>query len=406
MILGKGNIVASLDLGTSKVCCMIGEITRSQEIDILGYGIAASSGIKKGNIINIDQVVQSIGNAVIQAEQMANVRIDSTVVGIPGSNIMLLNNRGVVAIPRAEKEITPQDIDRVLQSAKIMAIPYDREIIDIIPVEFLVDGCDGIKDPVGMVGARLEVSACIVTGLTTSIQNIVKCVEKAGLSIEGLIIKPLAAAQVLLTEDEMNMGVLLLDVGAGSTEVSVFKDGSISSYDFIPIGGDFITNDIAIGLRIPFIQAEDIKRNYACCHRGLASEKYDIEIQSIGEQFSRKISQKELTAIVEPRVQEILSYVSNSIKSINAKSMLPAGVVLTGGGLIHIKGALELTQQMLGLPVRPGTYSSFDSEQTFNVGMGLMHYILKNRAEIRGPARERQPLSLFERAKRLIKEYF
>jgi len=293
-----------------------------------------------------------------------------------------------------------------LQAAKIMAIPYDREIIDIIPMEFLVDGCDGIKDPIGMVGSRLEVYACIVTGLSTSVQNIVRCIEKAGLNIDALILKPLASAQMLLSEDEMNMGVLLLDVGAGSTEVAVFRDGSILAYDFIPIGGDFITNDIAIGLRIPFMQAEEIKRQYACCHRGLASEKYDIEIHSIGDKNSRKISQSDLATIVEPRVQEILSYVARSVKSMTEKSMLPAGAVLTGGGLIHIEGAMDMAQQFLGIPVRPGVHGSFESEQTFTVGLGLMYYFLKNRADNKVVMRERPVLSLFERVKNLIKEYF
>jgi cell division protein FtsA len=392
-ILGKGNIVASLDLGSSKVCCMIGEITRAQEIDILGYGIAASSGIKKGMITNIDQVVQSIGQAIQQAEQMSSTKITSAVVGISGANITLLNNRGVVAIPRNEKEITPQDVDRVLQASKIMAIPYDREIIDIIPREFSVDGCDDIKDPVGMVGTRLEVSACIVTGLVTAVQNIVRCVQKAGLDIEGLVIKPLASAQVLLTEDEINMGVLLLDVGAGSTEVAVFQEGSIQSYDLIPIGGDFITNDIAIGLRIPFVQAEDIKRRYACCHKGVASDKSDIEIQSIGETAVKKISQKELAAIVEPRVQEILSYIYESMKNLNIRSILPAGAVLTGGGLIHIKGSLEMAQQILGMPVRPGFHGAFNNDQTFTVGLGLLYYSINKHIEMKNQSRER--LSFF-----------
>lgn len=405
--MGKGNIIASLDLGTSKTCCMVGEVTRSGDIDILGYGISAASGIKKGAVINIDLVIQSIVKAVELAEQMSNTKISHVAVGLSGGNISLLTNRGVVAIPRNEGEITPQDVERVIQAAKIMAIPYDREIIDVIPREFIVDGCDSIKDPAGMIGTRLEVSACIVVGLLTAIQNIARCVEKAGLSVESMILKPLAAAEMLLTEDEMDMGVVLVDVGAGTTEVAVFQEGCIVAYEMIPMGGDLITNDIAIGLRLPYSRAEEIKCKYACTLSNLASDKPDIEIQSLGEAFPRKISQKDLTAIVEPRVQEILSYVINCIEGFNLKAMLPAGIVFTGGGLVHIKGFSEMSQQLLELPVRMGVTDSYDKEQTFTVALGLLNYIIKHRAFNMGPAtKERSAYGFLERAKRILREYF
>jgi cell division protein FtsA len=405
--LGKSNIIASLDLGTSKICCMVGEVTRSGDIDVLGYGISASSGIKKGTVINIDSVIQSIVKAVELAEQMSNTKISHVAVGLSGGNISLLTNRGVVAIPRNEGEITPQDVERVIQAAKIMAIPYDREIIDVIPREFIVDGCDSIKDPVGMIGTRLEVSACIVVGLLTAIQNIARCVQKAGLSVESMILKPLASAEMLLTEDEMEMGVVLVDVGAGTTEISVFQEGCITAYEMIPMGGDFITNDIAIGLRLPYSQAEEIKCKYACALSHLASDKPVIEIHSLGDSFPRKISQTDLTAIVEPRVQEILSYIINCIKGFNLKTMLPAGIVFTGGGLVHIKGYLEMSQQLLDLPVRLGITDSFDREQTFTVALGLLNYLIKHRAfNIGSAAKERSAYGLLERAKRILREYF
>ncbi|HHV19835.1 MAG TPA: cell division protein FtsA [Thermoanaerobacterales bacterium] len=405
--MGKSNIIASLDLGTSKTCCMVGEITRSGDIDVLGYGISSSSGIKKGTVINIDLVIQSIVKAVELAEQMSNTKISHVAVGLSGSNISLLTNRGVVAIPRNEGEITPQDVERVIQAAKIMAIPYDREIIDVIPREFIVDGCDSIKDPVGMIGTRLEVSACIVVGLLTAIQNIVRCVQKAGLSVESMILKPLASAEMLLSEDEMDMGVVLVDVGAGTTEVAVFQEGCIIAYEMIPIGGDLITNDIAIGLRLPYSIAEEIKCKYACALSNLASDKPDIEIQSLGDSSPRKISQNDLAAIVEPRVQEILSYIINCIKGFNLKTMLPAGIVFTGGGLVHIKGYLEMSQQLLDLPVRLGITDSYDREQTFTVALGLLNYLIKHRAfNIGSAAKERSAYGLLERAKRIIREYF
>jgi cell division protein FtsA len=406
-ILGRNHIVASLDLGTSKTCCLIGEITRSGDVDVIGYGISPASGIKKGIITNIDTVVQSIAKAVEQAEQMANTKISHVVIGLSGGSIALLNNRGVVAIPRSEKEITPQDVERVLQAAKIMAIPYDREIIDVIPREFIVDGCDGIKDPVGMVGTRLEVSACIITGLLTAIQNTIRCVQKAGLLIEGMVLKPLAAAEMLLTADEMDMGVILVDVGAGTTEIAAFQEGCIIAYSLIPIGGDYITNDIAIGLRLPFSQAEEIKRRYACARVSLASDKPEIEIKSIGDTSGRKISQKELTFIVEPRIQEILSFVMGEIKNFNLKSPMPAGVVLTGGGLIHIKGSLEMAQQFFGLPVRLGVTDAYDKEQIFTVALGLLYYRLKHKTfENKSLARESPAFGFLEKARRLLKEYF
>lgn len=403
----KNNIIASLDLGTSRTCCMIGEITQSSNIDILGYGIIATKGIKKGIITNIDSAVQTIVKAVDLAEQMAGVEIDEVVLGVSGGNISLLNNRGVVAVPRNDKEITPHDVERVLQAAKIMAIPYDREIIDIIPKEFIVDGCSGIKDPVGMVGTRLEVSACIIIGLLTIIQNLIRSVQKAGLNISGLVLKPLAIAENLLTEDELEMGVAIVDIGAGTCEVAVFREGCISNYDMIPIGGDYITNDIAIGLRIPFSQAEEIKHKYACAISANASDESDIEVKRIGDKDTGKISQRDLATIVEPRVQEIIHLIKKCINNFNLKSAIPAGLIFTGGGLIHIKGSLDLAQYILKMPVRSGIISGYDDEQAFTVALGLLHYGLRhNLFETHSVTKEKSAYGLFERAKRILREYF
>lgn len=386
---------------------MIGEITSTLNIDILGYGISTTRGVKKGIITNIDTVVQSILESVDLAEQMAGVEIDEVILGVSGGNISLLNNRGVVAIPRNDREITHQDVERVLQAAKIMAIPYDREIIDIIPKEFIVDGCDGIRDPVGMVGTRLEVSACIIVGLLTIIQNLIRCVQKAGLDISGLVLKPLAVAERLLTEDELEMGVAIADIGAGTCEIAVFQEGCISNYDMIPIGGDFITNDIAIGLRIPFSQAEEIKNKYACAITASASENPDIEIKRIGDKATSKISQKDLAAIVEPRVQEIIHLIQKCIDNFNLNTTIPAGIVFTGGGLIHIKGSIDLAQYILKMPVRSGVISKYDEEQTFTVALGLLYYGLKHKLfEVKNTTKERSAFNFFERAKHFLREYF
>lgn len=399
--------MASLDLGSSKVCCMVGEISRNNEIDILGYGVAPSTGIKKGNIVNIEAMVRSISEAVLQAQQMANVKIESVLVGISGPNISIVNNRGVVAIPRSDREITPHDVDRVIQASRIIAIPPDREIIDVIPRQFIVDGCEGIKDPVGMIGTRLEVEVSIITGQLTAIQNVVRCVQRSRLEVEGLVLKSLAAKELLLSDDEVDMGVALVDVGAGTTEITVFHGENIELYNLVPLGGDYVTNDIAIGLRLPYSQAEAIKRKYACAAASLASDKPDIEIQSIGETSARKISQKELASIIEPRVQEILSIVHKELKAVNYRDMLAAGIVLCGGGLLHMRGAVELAQKMLGVPVRAAKTDMYGFDHTFTVALGLLYYSARNRTfSDREEIRDKGTLSFFERAKQILREYF
>ncbi|MFO7152624.1 MAG: cell division protein FtsA [Bacillota bacterium] len=405
--MARSSIVASLDLGSSKVCCMVGEISRNNEIDILGYGVAPSTGIKKGNIVNIEAMVRSISEAVLQAQQMANVKIESVLVGISGPNISIVNNRGVVAIPRSDREITPHDVDRVIQASRIIAIPPDREIIDVIPRQFIVDGCEGIKDPVGMIGTRLEVEVSIITGQLTAIQNVVRCVQRSRLEVEGLVLKSLAAKELLLSDDEVDMGVALVDVGAGTTEITVFHGENIELYNLVPLGGNYVTNDIAIGLRLPYSQAEAIKRKYACAAASLASDKPDIEIQSIGETSARKISQKELASIIEPRVQEILSIVHKELKAVNYRDMLAAGIVLCGGGLLHMRGAVELAQKMLGVPVRAAKTDMYGFDHTFTVALGLLYYSARNRTfSDREEIRDKGTLSFFERAKQILREYF
>lgn len=386
---------------------MVGEISRNNEIDILGYGVAPSTGIKKGNIVNIEAMVRSISEAVLQAQQMANVKIESVLVGISGPNISIVNNRGVVAIPRSDREITPHDVDRVIQASRIIAIPPDREIIDVIPRQFIVDGCEGIKDPVGMIGTRLEVEVSIITGQLTAIQNVVRCVQRSRLEVEGLVLKSLAAKELLLSDDEVDMGVALVDVGAGTTEITVFHGENIELYNLVPLGGNYVTNDIAIGLRLPYSQAEAIKRKYACAAASLASDKPDIEIQSIGETSARKISQKELASIIEPRVQEILSIVHKELKAVNYRDMLAAGIVLCGGGLLHMRGAVELAQKMLGVPVRAAKTDMYGFDHTFTVALGLLYYSARNRTfSDREEIRDKGTLSFFERAKQILREYF
>jgi len=405
--LSKNEIITGIDLGSSKVCCLVTEITDSGNIDILGYGISPSSYLKKGNVVNIEGLTRSISDAVNQAEIMSNVKIEEVIVGLSLVNVDILRNKGVVAIPKSTREITGQDVDRVIQAAKILAISPDRDVVQVIPREFIVDGCEGINDPIGMIGTRLEVDSYIVTAPITVLQNIQRCFQRADLSIQSIILKPFALKKILLSRDEIEMGVALIDVGATITEVTVFKGNDILKYATIPIGGDYITNDIAVGLRLPFNLAEIIKRRYACAQENLASEKQDIEIQSIGESTTKKINQKELASIVEPRVHEIISLIKKELDFEDQKIKLAAGGVISGSGLLHIKGAIDLAQKILGIPLRGGKTEMYGYDQTFNVCLGLVNSVASQRHyEGRNIEKAKMGISLIERAKRFLREYF
>jgi len=405
--LARNEIITGIDLGSSKVCCLVAEINESGNMDILGYGISPSSYLKKGNVVNIEGLTRSINDAVNQAETMANLKIEEAVVGLSLMNVDILRNKGVVAIPKSTSEITNQDVERVIQAAKILAISPDRDVVQVIPREFIVDGCEGINDPVGMVGTRLEVDSYIVTAPITVMQNIHKCFQRAGILINNIYLKPFAVKKILLSWDEIEMGVALIDVGATITEIAVFKGNDIVKYATLPVGGDYITNDIAVGLRLPFNYAEIVKRRYACAQESLASEKQEIEIQSIGEVSTRRINQKELASIIEPRVHEIISLIRKELEFDNQKINLAAGGVITGSGLLPIKGTLDLAQKILGMPLRGGKTEMYGYDQTFTVCLGLLSSVISsinfNRKIIE---KQKQRVSFLERAKRFLREYF
>lgn len=348
--MDRGEIIVGLDIGTTKICTVVGECTQGK-VNIIGVGIAPSNGLRKGVVINIEQTVNAIQKSLKEAEQMSGCEIRSVYTGIAGSHIMGFDSHGV--IPVRGPEITKSDVERVLDAAKAVAIPLDREVIHILPKEFIVDDQNGIQDPVGMSGVRLEVKVHIVTGAVSSAQNIIKSCHKAGLDVSDIVLQPLASALAVLTEEEKEIGVALVDIGGGTTDLSVFVDDSLCHISIISLGGTNLTNDIAFGLRTPMSAAEEIKRKHGSCLGELVDESEVIEVPTVGGRPPRKLYRKILAEICEPRVEEMLVLVDQELERSGYKSQIGAGVVLTGGSSL-IEGIVDLGEQIFGLPVRVG----------------------------------------------------
>lgn len=373
----KRNLLCGMDIGTSHVRVIVGEVNTDGSINIIGVGTSPSEGLKKGVIVDLDKTVEAIAHAVEEAERMVGASIPSAFLGIVGSQVGLINNRGVVAVSGDDKEITEDDVERVLQAARVIALPPDREIIDVIPREYIVDGYDGIRDPVGMVGVRLEVDAMIITGMVTSIRNLVRCVERAGVEIDGMVLTSLANAEVALSRDEKELGVILIDIGGGTTEIAVFQNGHVKNIAVIPVGGDYITNDIAVGLRTPIQTAEKLKLQHGVALLSLATNEATVELAQISGKEARKVSVAELAMIIEPRLVEILHLASRELEKMGVNEPLPAGVVLTGGVSL-LRGIVELSEQVFDSSVRlsqPG-YVGVKSP-IYSTGVGIIHYIQK-----------------------------
>lgn len=374
----RRNLICGMDIGTSHVRVIVGEINIDGSINIIGVGKSESLGLKKGVIVDLDKTVEAIKLAVQEAERMVGTGIPSAFLGIVGSQVGLVNNRGVVAVAGSDKEITDEDVERVLQAARVIALPPDREIIDVLPREFIVDGYDGIRDPVGMVGVRLEVDAMIVSGMITSIRNLLRCVNRAGLEIDGMVLNSLASAEVTLTHDEKELGVVLLDLGGGTTEIAVFQNGYLKNIAAIPVGGDYITNDIAVGLRTPLQTAEKIKLEHGVALPSLVTGSAVVEMTPIAGKESRKVPVEELVQIIEPRLTEILCLAAQELGKMGYRNPLPAGVVLTGGVSL-LRGTIELAEQIFSSPVRmaqPG-YVGVKSP-VYSTGVGIIHYVQRN----------------------------
>jgi len=344
-------LIVGLDIGTSKVAALVAELTSGNELEIVGIGSAPSRGLKKGVVTNLESTVQSIQRAIEEAELMAGCQIESVYAGIAGSHIRSLNSHGIVAIK--DKEVTQYDIDRVIDSARAVAIPADQKILHILPQEFVIDQQEGIKEPIGMAGIRLEAKVHMVTGSASAAQNIVKCIRRCELEVEDIVLEQLASCIAVLTEDEKELGVCLIDIGGGTTDIAVYADGAIRHTAVIPIAGDQVTNDIAVALRTPTQNAEEIKRRHACALTQLVKPDEFIDVPSIGDRPARQISKQNLAEIIEPRYEELMLLVQAELRRSGTEDLIAAGIVLTGGSA-KVMGLTELAEEIFHMPVRVG----------------------------------------------------
>lgn len=390
------NIVVGLDIGTSKTCCIVGEETDSG-IDIVGMGTFPSAGLKKGVVINIEATVASIKKAVEEAELMAGCEINTVYAGIAGSHIKSLNSHGIVAIK--EKEVTDGDIVRVLDAAQAIAIPMDREVIHIIPQEYIIDDQDGIREPRGMSGVRLAAKVHVVTGAVTSAQNIIKCCHQTGLSVQDIVLQPLASSEAVLTSDEKELGVLLIDMGGGTTDMAVYRNGSVQHTAVLSLGGDHITRDVAIGLGTPTAEAERIKQRFGHASVKDVGEDETIEVPSVGGRQSRVVSRRLLAEIIGPRVGEIFTLVKRELERSQVRDRLPAGVVITGGTTL-LDGVLEIAEEVFGMQVRQGvpqgvrglTDAVTSPIYSTGVGLVLFGFNRKKQSDMRHQSQDDQGL--------------
>ena len=370
--MAKRRIVGGLDVGTTKVCTCIGEVTDDGGVNILGVGVSPSQGLRRGVVVDLDAAARAIQESVAAAEQMAGSSLESVYVGVSGPHISSLNSSGVIAIVGAKGEIRPEDTQRVLQAARAVKLAQDREILHVLPREFIVDGYKGIRDPVGMTGVRLEAVVHIVTGAVSHVQNLVKAVQRAGVAVAELVLPALAAAEAVLEPADREMGVAVVDIGGGTTDVAVFAEGRVAHTAVLPVSAQHVTNDIAVGWQIPLAQAEDIKLQYGCALRELAAARQSPAPRPAANRLS-------LADIVVPRVEELFQLVQAEIQRAGGGEMLPGGVVLTGGGAL-MEGMLEAAQRYLGMPARLGVplatggLADVVNSPVYSTAVGLMQY--------------------------------
>jgi cell division protein FtsA len=404
----KEDLIVGLDIGTTKICAIVAERTENGA-DVVGIGTHPSKGLRKGVVVDIDATVDSIKQAVEEAELMADCEISSVYAGIAGGHIEGFNSHGIVAVK--DREVGSNDVRRVIDAAKAVAIPMDREVIHVIPQEFIIDDQDGIREPLGMSGVRLEAKIHIVTAAVTSAQNIVKCANKAGLNVVDIVLEPLASAEAVLSGDERDLGVCLIDIGGGTTDLAVFADGSIKHTSVLGLGGYHITNDIAVGLRTPFEEAERIKKRF-----GVASARYlgsddVITVPSVGGRRPREVSRKILCEVIEPRIDEVLSLARQELVKAGLDDRIPSGVVLTGG-CSALNGIAELAEEIFESPVRSGTPTRVGGLQDvvrspmYATGVGLVLYgFSQSRSRATSRFRIRDD-SIFRRVKQRMRDWF
>ena len=351
MVKDAKNLIVGLDVGTSKIVAIVAEVTPEKRLNIIGMGTQPSRGLKKGVVVNIEATMGSIQRVLEEAELMADCTIAAVYVGIAGSHIRSLNSSGMVAIK--EKEVTQADIDRVIETAKAIAIPNDQQVLHILPQEFIVDGQEDVREPLGMSGVRLEVKVHIVTGAVSAVENITKCVRRCGLEVSDVMLQPLASALAVLNDDEKDLGVCLMDIGGGTTDLAVFTGGAIRHTAVIPIAGDQVTNDIAMTLRTPTKEAEELKIRHGCALRQLADPNDIIEVPGVGDRGPRKLSRQMLAEVIEPRIEELYTLAQAELRRSGLEELLSSGIVLTGGSAM-LAGMVELGEEVFHLPVRIG----------------------------------------------------
>lgn len=399
--------LVGLDVGTSKIAAIVGEVLEDGGLDIIGIGLADSHGIRRGVVVNLEAAVESIKKAIEEAELTAGVEIDSVHLGLSGAHVRGFNSRGVVAVAGKNREITREDVRRAIDAARAVALPSGREILHVLPQDFVVDDQDGIGNPVGMTGARLEVNVHIVTGQASSMQNMVACVNRVGVSVAETVLEQLAAAEAVLTSDEKDLGVALVDIGGGTTDFAIFERGSLWHTGVVAVAGDHFTSDIAVGLRTPVPDAEKVKRRSGCALSSMVGEEETLDVPSVGGRKPRLLARRILSEILQPRAEEIFHLLWDEIRKAGYEKALHSGIVLTGGGAL-LEGVAEIAEQIFDLPIRCGAPTGLGgladhvSSPAFATAVGLVMYAHRNAAA--EPARAGAgPL---KRLRMLFKEFF
>ncbi|MBI2909099.1 MAG: cell division protein FtsA [Chloroflexi bacterium] len=402
--MGKEATLASIDVGTAKVCALVGHTSGAGDLEVLGVGVAPAQGLRKGVIINIEEATRSIRSAVEKAERSSGTRIVSAMVGIAGGHISALNNHGVIAIPRGERVVSDDDVARVLESARTVAVPDNREVLHVIPRCYTLDGQEGVTNPVGMHGFRLEAETHIVSGASTSIQNLIKCIQSTGIEIDDVVAAPLAASEAVLAQEEKEIGVVLADIGGGTTDVALFVEGSVWHTAVLPVGGHQLTNDIAIGFRTPFVTAEEIKVKHGHAVSACVDPEETIDIACFGAEAKNNVPRRRLAEIIRARMEETLEMILLEIRRSGHDGMLPAGLVLTGG-TANLKGIENLASDVLKLPARVGMPRGIHglvdtvSNPAYATSTGLLLWAIKyGEAETRPRRNGAHLTSVFKRA--------
>ncbi len=408
MMEGRGDIIVGLDIGTTKIGCIVGEIY-GRDINIIGIGTHPSIGLRKGVVVNIESTVESIKKAVEEAEMMAGVEISSVYAGIAGGHITSINSRGIIAVKG--NEITQHDVNRVIEAARAVSIPMDREVIHVLPQEFIVDDQDGIQNPVGMSGIRLEAKIHIVTGAVTSARNIVKCANRAGLDVCEIALESLASGRAVLTEEEKALGVALIDIGGGTTDLAIFSGNHIKYTFVLALGGSNFTNDIAIGLRAPLAEAERLKERFGCCLTDRIHPDENIEVPGLGGRPPRKLPRQILGEILQPRMEEVLALIHQEIQQRQLEHVIGSGVVLTGGGAM-LEGATDVAEAVfkmparLGKPVRISGLSDIVNHPMYATGVGLVTYGAQQQRSIGAKRFRAHDKNIFYRVMAQMKKWF